>query len=455
VVAVLVVTLIAAGTYGLWQANAADSDGDGFTDRVEASGWLTQDGSEHRTDPYQADTDGDGLTDGDEAGALVPSASSADVYSGYSDPLIPDTDGDGLADGGEADLGLNPHDGDSDDDTLADGYEVDVVGSAPDAVDTDGDGFNDGYEDANRDSRGLDPLWPDEEVSTLTYVTEFTRGAVAGDLWPGDSLAWLAGNLASGAASSVVGPVIGGAADLRDALGSAINGDWVGAGYNALGFVPGGDVMAIPEKAAKFIARHPKLAAAAARIIARTSYIPDTIKLRAARLIYPNWDDLVQAGANENELLLLLKGRTNLDDLGRAFARRTHVVGVPVRPAPTDTSGKELLQGLLRATGTVVLSQVRASTVGCATGCNGDVRIFDVVIDGVAHEAKVGYVSWSGPIQIQIRKDAWLIETGQIRGAHWHFLPSSGSNTVGADPRVYDLLDEVGILYTIHLPTGR
>jgi hypothetical protein len=464
-VAGLVVVLLATGTYWLWQTNLADSDGDGLSNKVEASGWVTQDGTVYRTDPYKADTDGDGLTDADEAGALTTTAETGDVYAGFSHPLLSDTDDDDLGDADEADLGLDPRDRDTDDDELGDGYEVDVVGSDPETADTDSDGFADGYEDANREAQGLDPLWPDEQISTATYLTDFARGAAAGDLSPGDSLAWLAGNLAVSSA-----PVVGTLSDLRDAVGAAMHGDWVGASFSALSAVPLVEGVAIPGKAVAFIERNPKLAASAVRMIAKVDKIPDAIKLRVARMIYPRWDELVASGADEAELLRLLKGRTNLDDLGKALTRSSHVAGVAFPPVSTRERGKALLRDLLRAKAKAaataaakgaataiadeVLTQVRMSLEGCGTDCDGVVRVFDLVASGVGHETKVGYVPWTRSVEGQIRKDAWLVVTGAIGGAHWHFLASSYSNTVGADPRVLDALDSAGISYTIHLPAG-
>lgn len=461
----LVVALVAAGCYWLWQTNTVDADNDGLTNKVETSGWLTLDGTLYRTDPYQADTDSDGLTDEDEAGALVTAAGTGDVYAGYSHPLVRDTDEDGLPDGGEADLGLDPRDRDMDDDELSDGYEVEVTGTDPETADTDSDSLTDGYEDANRDSQGLDPLWADEEVSTLTYLADFSKGFVAGELFPEASLAWLAGNLAAGTT-----PGLGIASDVRDAVAAAIRGDWVGAGFSALGAVPGGDVAAIPRKAGAFVARHPKLARAAARIVATTGFIPEAIKLKVAREIYPGWDQLVETGASEKELLRLLKGQTNLDDLGKALKRAGQVPGAAVQPVSTGERAVAALGDLLKvelkaavkdeakelaeAVVADVLSQVRESVAGCGDRCPGDVRVYDLVVDGVGHEAKAGYVPWCMSVEGQIRKDAWLIENGQMTGAHWHFFASDYSNTIGADPRVLDLLDEVGIPYTIHLPAG-
>lgn len=433
----------------------ADSDGDGLPDKVEESGWLTHDGS-YRTDPNEADTDGDGLTDGDEAGALVGTAKSESVYAGYSNPSLPDTDGDGLGDADEADLGLDPFDRDSDDDELEDGREVEVVGSDPDATDTDGDGFDDGYEDANRDTQGRDPLLVDVKVSKMSYATDFAKGALLGDLNREDTLAWLAGNLTSGGSSLIpgIGWIVGGLADVRDAIGSAIHADWVGTGFSAVGVVPDvGDAVAIPGKAAKFVARNPELAAAVAATIVALNKVPDKIKVEAAKKIWKSWDDLRAAGASEKALLQLSKGQTNLDELADAIKRSTHVEGPPAKFFADGYVGEAWLEELYGANVLGVSRQVRALTKGCNGPCNlTDLRILDVLVDGVAHESKVGYKRWDQEIEKQIRSDAYLIKNGDIEGAHWHFFASSYNNMMGADPKVLDLLDELGIPYTIHLP---
>lgn len=97
------------------------------------------------------------------------------------------------------------------------------------------------------------------------------------------------------------------------------------------------------------------------------------------------------------------------------------------------------------------VDQVRMSSRGCGGACNlTDLRIFDVLVDGVAHESKVGYKRFGTEIERQIRSDAYLIENGEIEGAHWHFMASAYSKKLGADSRVLDLLDELGIPFTIH-----
>lgn len=452
------------------QTTPPDADRDGLPDEVEQAGWTTDLGTEYRTDPRVADTDGDGLTDGDEAGALTgwsaersedddaaeaAPALESGTYSGYSDPLASDSDGDALGDAHEADLGLDPLDSDSDDDDLKDGPEVEVVGTDPETVDTDGDGFADGFEQANKESQGLNPLWVDIKVSKTDHVVDFAKGAVLGDLDREDSLAWLAGNLTSGASSTVpvVGWVVGGVADVRDAIGSAIHADWVGSGFSAAGVLPyGGDAVAIPGKAAKFVLRNPELAAAVAAAIVAISKVPNSIKVEASKQIFKGWDDLRSAGASERALLRLETGRINLDHLAIAMKRPSHVPGDSTGIFAKWQDGEAWVATKYGAGTRGVDEQVRFPTAGCGAICASNVRIADTFVDGVAHESKVGYTYWSQSIEREIRKDAWLVGSGEIESAHWHFFASGTSNTIGASPKVLDRLDAEGIAYTIHPP---
>jgi hypothetical protein len=248
--------------------------------------------------------------------------------------------------------------------------------------------------------------------------------------------------------------VVGGAADLRDAIGSAIHGDWVGSGFSVLGAVPGGDAIAVPAKAAKFIERNPRLAAAAASLIVRADALPAWIKARAARVIWPDWDELLSGGADERALMALQRGRTDLQQLAQELRRAGSVPGNVASSFARGKVGEAALAKALGAHSPGLDMQVRLSTAGCTTGCTSPVRVVDVLKNGVAYESKVGYVRLSAFTEEQIRKDAWLINQGAVRGAHWHFFASDYSNTLGADPRVLDLLDEAGIAYTIHLPAA-
>lgn len=440
----------------MWRAASIDTDGDGITDRTELSGWQIADGTVYRTDPEAADTDGDGLTDLDEAGPRAASEATADAYVGFSDPLLADTDDDALTDAAEADAGLDPRDPDVDDDGLRDGYELDVTGTDPESADTDGDSLTDAYEDANRETQGLDPLSPDEQISTLDFLVDFSKGLVAGELLHEDSLGWLAGSLVAGAASAApgAGAVVGGVTGARDAVAAAIKGDFVGAGFNALNIVPVKNLAKMVPTIRQFLERNPHLAVAAAGLVSRSDKIPDWVKVRVAKLIWSDWDELVAAGADEGALLALQNGRTDLTQLAATMRRAGSIAGAPASPLARGRVGEAALAKALGAHSPGVDTQVRLSTAGCTNGCTSGVRIVDVLKDGIAHESKVGYVAFTAFTKEQILKDAWLIKQGAVRGARWHFFSSDYSNTLGADPRVFDLLDQAGIRYTTYPPAA-
>lgn len=447
---------------------AVDTDGDGLNDCVEIEGAMGGNGVTYTSDPSLVDTDGDGLSDGDEVGDKVDGDSYLEdwqqlllqpipglvFYDVVSDPRAVDSDGDDLDDPNELDLGTEARDSTTDSDGLTDGYEVDAIGTAPDNPDTDGDGLWDDTEDAHRDDQGLDPLHADVKISTWSYSVDFAKGLILGDLNREDSLAWLAGNLASGAASfiPVYGWIVGGIADLRDAIGSAIRADWVGSGLSALGVVPyAGDAVAIPGKAAKFVVRNPELADESLSFIAKLEDVPNDIKVKAAKeILGGSWDDLIKAGFSEATLTTLQKGRTNLDELADSLSRAKHVKGASARFFAKGKDGEAWLEGAYSATVKGTDKQVWRSTKNFL----GRGRFFDVFKDGVAHESKVGYVKWGKSIENQIKKDAWLVQQASngVDSAQWHFFASSASNTIGADKRVLDLLDQNNIPYTIHTP---
>ena len=62
----------------------------------------------------------------------------------------------------------------------------------------------------------------------------------------------------------------------------------------------------------------------------------------------------------------------------------------------------------------------------------------------ITHEAKGGLnVKLTRFVERQILKDAELIQSGQIRGAHWHFFQ-------GAQSDVLELLTKYRIDYTVY-----
>lgn len=441
---------------GLSMPTSRDSDDDGLEDYAETYGWTVESGEKYFTNPLKADGDDDGLLDSDEAGDLVSGAISAAVYSGYSNPGASDTDADGLVDSLEADSSSDPLAADTDADGLTDLLEVTRVGSDPTTSDTDGDGFGDGSEVDLRALKGLDPLFEDVEVSTWEYASEFAKGALAGEAMPSDSLGWLAGNLTSTGSSFVpgVGWIVGGAADIRDAVAQAIRTDWVGASYSAVGLIANvGDAMAISRKVGNFIGAHPALAAKVAMLVLVLNYVPESTKIDIARKIWTNWESLVGSGASEEELLKTqTSGRINLDSLDAAMNRARHVPGAPSTFLEDSTAAENLLADSLRSDGQDVQLRVREPTENCPNACTSSVRILDSLSGGTAHEAKVGYVRLTPTVRQQISSDAYLLESGRITGAQWHFYPSAQNFQLGASDDVFDLLEEKGINYTVHVP---
>ncbi|WP_253910537.1 Ig-like domain-containing protein [Pyxidicoccus fallax] len=150
----------------------ADTDDDGVPDGVDGITDTDGDGIRDALDP---DSDNDGLLDGTERGVTrenAPVGTNLDSPnfrpdedpSTTTDPKKADTDGDGLNDGVEdADHNgrvgateTDPRNADTDDDGLSDGVEVRGTNvTDPLNADSDEDGLKDGVEDANHNG-GLD-----------------------------------------------------------------------------------------------------------------------------------------------------------------------------------------------------------------------------------------------------------------------------------------------------------
>ncbi|HZI12930.1 MAG TPA: Ig-like domain-containing protein [Myxococcus sp.] len=186
-------TEIARGT----NPNDADTDDDGVTDGSDGLDDTDGDGVIDALDP---DSDNDGLLDGTERGVTrenapagtntsSPNFRADDDPSTTTDPRRADTDGDGLNDGAEdADRNgrvgateTDPRDMDSDDDDLNDGVEVRGDNATnPRNPDTDGDGLRDGAEDANRngslDGGETDPNNADTDLGGANDGEEVSNG---------------------------------------------------------------------------------------------------------------------------------------------------------------------------------------------------------------------------------------------------------------------------------------
>jgi hypothetical protein len=132
----------ARGALALGWTFVADTDGDGLPDAREETGC---------TSPTDADSDDDGLADGEEN-----ANGNGSVGPGETDPCYPDSDGDGIPDGTELGRSEGVPDPDGDGPLLGTDLTVFVpdadplTTSLPLATDSDGDGYPDGVEDANR-----------------------------------------------------------------------------------------------------------------------------------------------------------------------------------------------------------------------------------------------------------------------------------------------------------------
>jgi RHS repeat-associated protein len=77
-------------------------------------------------------------------------------------------------------------------------------------------------------------------------------------------------------------------------------------------------------------------------------------------------------------------------------------------------------------------------------------RYVDQLVNGVAHESKVGYQSLTPTIQRQIAKDAELVATSQVDSAVWHFYESPVTGRGGPSGPLLRALQEAGIGVEIH-----
>src|SRR5581483_3966079 len=254
--------LPAAAIYGYLRD--PDVDGDGLSDGEEFATATLPRGAYAPTDPASADSDGDGLTDGQEARNPVVAQSLASLeqaagrspFAGFGAPpalppgavrgaydiiLLPlslgapaarspsaacrgagasapdalDSDGDGLRDGDEAPWGATPRGDpcspDGDGDQVPDAVEERRVAQTdPDGdgllpaldADSDGDGLADGAEDADHDGRrGPDEtgvLDQDTDDDGLTDATESAAASVTRALDPDSDHDGLPDGLESG-----------------------------------------------------------------------------------------------------------------------------------------------------------------------------------------------------------------------------------------------------------------
>lgn len=431
----------------------SDSDDDGLNDCVEFKGAFdpaTQ--QRYTSDPFDADTDNDGLDDGVEVRPFhghpgIPN--SSDMYWVRSDPAKTDTDGDGLDDPTEFDEETSPWAADSDADGLADDAEIEWR-TNPRASDTDGDGFTDGDEVDSR-NEGFHPLVFDDPMTPDEWASEFAKGAAIGDAGEGTTIPYLLGSLASSATSfiPVVGWIVGAVLDLRDTIGNVVRGEWVGAGLSVVGVVPYiGDAANIAGKVTKFLGRNGHMVDDVLAAIAKIEDIPAGVRADVLRRVNSAMRQLHDAGVSDPAILRLAGSRHGVEHVTDAMRRVGASTGARIDFVSGWRAAEDQVANVVGAVG----KRPRYFTVpGHSFGRHVDF----VDADGVIHEVKSGYVKYQSSIARQIEKDARLLNdpaNGQITGAVWHFVASGRSDSLGADPRLLDLLDENGIKYVIHLP---
>ena len=77
-------------------------------------------------------------------------------------------------------------------------------------------------------------------------------------------------------------------------------------------------------------------------------------------------------------------------------------------------------------------------------------RYIDQLVNGIAHESKVGYQTLTRAARRQIAKDVELMQTRQIQGSTWHFFPSPVTGFGGASGPLMNALDQAGINVVVH-----
>lgn len=428
-----------------------DSDKDGLNDCVEVQGaYSPGTGLRYISDPFDEDTDSDGLRDGEEVLPLstavgIPTAS--DTFQVLSDPSNADSDGDGLTDGAELDEGTSVWRADTDADGLGDSDELSWAAD-PLAGDTDGDGYGDGTE-VTQTEAGFSPVVFDDPMSPDEWASEYAKGAALGDAGDGTTVPYLLGTISSSAASfiPVVGWIVGAILDLRDAIANTVKTDWVAAGMSLAGIVPYiGDAANIAAKVTKFLSRNATLVDDVLAAIAKLEGIPVNVRVDVLNRVSSAISQLKSAGLSDTTILRFAGSRHGIEHVTDAMRR----VGVTVGARLPFATSWRAAEDAVAATLSVGKRGHYTTVPGHPFG-----RYLDIVdSDRVAHEVKSGYVKYQSSITRQIEKDALLVHTEQtgINGAVWHFVASDRSGTIGADPRILDLLEENGIKYVIHLP---
>lgn len=77
-------------------------------------------------------------------------------------------------------------------------------------------------------------------------------------------------------------------------------------------------------------------------------------------------------------------------------------------------------------------------------------RYIDQLVNGIAHESKVGYTTLTKDVSRQIAKDVELIAGRDIQGSVWHFFRSPVTGVGGPSGPLRQALENAGIGVVIH-----
>jgi hypothetical protein len=166
----------------------------------------------------------------------------------------------------------------------------------------------------------------------------------------------------------------------------------------------------------------------------------------------PNWDALREAAPNMDEasFLRLASSKQGANHIVATLQRSNTQVGTSL---PFVSHWKEAEDAVASALGIVSSPRTR-QVYRNAPGFSGG-RVADLVDGGVMREVKSGFVPYRSRIREQILKDAAIladqVDNSDIDEVVWHFV-GGRTGSLGADPRILDMLDEYGIQYVIHLP---
>ncbi len=438
-------------------------------------------GQRYTSDPHDSDSDDDGMLDGDELGMPLTAAEMGgwasalpiQVHWVLSNPSEPDSDFDGLTDPYEKENGSYLRRADSDHDGLTDYQETQEHGTEPMLADSDVDDVDDFIELMNMD-RGQDPLIYNSQLTIAEYAGDFARGALCGEkvgvagFCDGTTIPYLAGSIAAGFV---------GVGDIRDAIASVWDGNYVIAGLSLAAFVPViGDSGSVVVKCVRFLQKLMGAPGARAASMRGTSVTASAATAAPARQLseVQRWvmdldidrpsklriieflsEDAITklraVGADEDWLIQIARRGTNLKQLDEVLAAAD---AVRKAPAPGQFAREKDAENLLRQAVGGEGSQQRFITSA------GKQRYPDVYHKNTqtAFEVKHGNASGSGRASGQLQNDVALIKnsgSSRIRSVEWHFYADTNGR-IGPDADLLGMLQTARssnlISFTIWVP---